>query len=163
VLGRLIDFALANRFLVAFASVLLVASGFYAATHLAIDAVPDVTNVQVQVMTTAPALGPLEVEQAVTIPVEAAMSGMPRVEEIRSISQFGLSVVTIVFEEGTDIYWARQQIGERLTETRDKIPAGVPAPHPGPIATGLGEILQFEVRSKPGFTHSLMALREVLD
>ncbi len=162
-LGRLIDFALNNRLLVAFGAVLLVAAGFYAATHLAIDAVPDVTNVQVQVMTTAPALGPLEVEQAVTVPVEAAMSGMPRVEEIRSISQFGLSVVTIVFEEGTDIYWARQQIGERLTETRDKIPAGVPAPRPGPIATGLGEILQFEVRSKPGFTHSLMALREVLD
>ncbi len=162
-LGRLIDFALGNRFLVALGSVLLVAAGFYAATHLAVDAVPDVTNVQVQVMTTAPALGPLEVEQAVTIPVEAAMSGMPRVEEIRSISQFGLSVVTIVFEEGTDIYWARQQIGERLTETRDKIPAGVPAPHPGPIATGLGEILQFEVRSKPGYAHSLMALREVLD
>ena len=162
-LDRLIDVALANRFLVAVAAVMLVGAGIESATRLPVDAVPDVTNVQVQVMTTAPALGPLEVEQAVTIPVEAAMSGMPKVEEIRSISQFGLSVVTVVFEEGTDIYWARQQINERLAETRDKIPAGVPAPRPGPIATGLGEIYQFEVKSKPGYSHSLMALREVLD
>lgn len=161
--ARTIDFALANRFLVLLGSGLLLAAGTYAATHLAIDAVPDVTNVQVQVMTTAPALGPLEVEQAVTAPVEQAMSGLPRVEEIRSVSQFGLSVVTVVFEEGTDIFWARQQVNERLQDAREKIPPGVPSPKPGPIATGLGEIYQFEVRSKPGYHHSLMELREILD
>jgi cobalt-zinc-cadmium resistance protein CzcA len=128
-----------------------------------VDAVPDVTTVQVQVMTTAPALGPPEVEQSTTVPVELSMSGLPRLEEIRSVTQFGLSVVTVVFEEGTDIYWARQIVGERLQTARESIPPGIPAPHPGPIATGLGEIYQFEVRSKPGYNHSLMKLREVLD
>jgi cobalt-zinc-cadmium resistance protein CzcA len=161
--ARLIDWALANRFLVLLASLLLLLGGGYAATHLAVDAVPDVTNVQVQIITTAPALGPLEVEQSVTMPVEAAMSGMPRVEEIRSVSQFGLSVVTVVFEENTDIYWARQQISERLQDARDHIPPGVPQPSLGPIATGLGEIYQFEVRNRPGYSHSLMKLREILD
>jgi cobalt-zinc-cadmium resistance protein CzcA len=161
--AAVIDFALNNRFLVVLGSLLLAAGGFLAMTRLPVDAVPDVTNVQVQVMTTAPALGPLEVEQFITFPVETAMSGMPRVEEIRSVSQFGLSVVTVVFEEGTDIYWARQMVGERLLAARENIPAGVPAPKLGPIATGLGEIYQFEVRSKPGHKHSLMELREVLD
>jgi len=163
VLEKLIDFTLANRFLVFLGSLVLLAAGIFAAGRLPVDAVPDVTNVQVQVMATAPALGPLEVEQAVTMPVEAAMSGLPRVEEIRSVSQFGLSVVTVVFEEGTDIYWARQQVSERLQEAREKIPPDVPAPRPGPIATGLGEIYQFEVRNKPGYRHSLMKLRETLD
>jgi cobalt-zinc-cadmium resistance protein CzcA len=158
-----IDFALNNRFLVILGSLLLAAAGFFAMTRLPVDAVPDVTNVQVQVMTTAPALGPEEIEQAVTLPVESAMSGMPRVEEVRSVSQFGLSVVTVVFEEGTDIYWARQMVGERLLAARENIPAGVPSPKLGPIATGLGEIYQFEVRSKPGHQHSLMELREVLE
>jgi heavy metal efflux system protein len=162
-LNAVIQSALANRFLVFLGSFMLLGAGVYAATKLPVDAVPDVTNVQVQVMTTAPALGPLEVEQAVTIPVELSMSGLPHVEEVRSVSQFGLSVVTVVFEEGTDIYWARQQINERLSEARERIPAGVPSPRAGPIATGLGEIYQFEVRSKPGYNHSLMMLREVLD
>jgi cobalt-zinc-cadmium resistance protein CzcA len=159
----LIDFALNNRFLVVIGSVLLAAAGFWAVSQLPVDAVPDVTNVQVQVMTTAPALGPLEVEQFITVPVETSMSGMPRVEEIRSVSQFGLSVVTIVFAEGTDIFWARQMVGERLQQARERIPPGVPSPQMGPIATGLGEIYQFQVRSKPGYDHSLMALREVLE
>ncbi|MFO0925432.1 MAG: CusA/CzcA family heavy metal efflux RND transporter [Gemmataceae bacterium] len=161
--GKLIDLALANRFVVLLNAALLVAVGVYAMTRLPVDAVPDVTNVQVQVMTTAPALGPEETEQFITFPVETAMSGIPRVEEIRSVSQFGLSVVTVVFEEGTDIYWARQQVGERLLAAREAIPAGLPSPKLGPIATGLGEIYQFEVRSKPGYQHSLMALREILE
>ncbi|MCE9565039.1 MAG: CusA/CzcA family heavy metal efflux RND transporter [Planctomycetes bacterium] len=159
----IIDFSLNNRFLVILGSLLLAASGFLAMTKLPVDAVPDVTNVQVQVMTTAPALSPLEVEQFITFPVETAMSGLPRVEEIRSVSQFGLSVVTIVFEEGTDIYWARQLVGERLQGARESIPPGVPSPKLGPIATGLGEIYQFEVRAKPGHKKSLMELREVLE
>ncbi|MFQ3650062.1 MAG: CusA/CzcA family heavy metal efflux RND transporter [Gemmataceae bacterium] len=162
-LSRLTDFGLENRFLILLGSVLLLLAGGYAAVNLAIDAVPDVTNVQVQIMTTAPALGPLEVEQAITIPVESAMSGMPKVEEIRSVSQFGLSVVTVVFVEGTDIYWARQQVSERLQDAREHIPTGVPTPQLGPIATGLGEIYQFEVRNKPGYSYDLMKLREILD
>jgi cobalt-zinc-cadmium resistance protein CzcA len=163
VVGKLIDLALENRFVVILNSLLLVVAGFWAMTHLPVDAVPDVTNVQVQVMTTAPALGPEETEQFITFPVETAMSGIPHVEEIRSVSQFGLSVVTIVFEEGTDIFWARQQVGERLQSARENIPPDIPSPQMGPIATGLGEIYQFEVRSKPGYKHSLMELREILD
>jgi cobalt-zinc-cadmium resistance protein CzcA len=159
----LVRSAVDNPFVVALATVLLVVLGLRAMSGLPVDAVPDVTNVQVQVMTTAPALGPAEVEQFITFPVETAMSGMPRVEEIRSVSQFGLSVVTVVFEEGTDIYWARQLVGERLQSARENIPAEVGSPAMGPVATGLGEIYQFEVRSKPGANHSLMELREILD
>lgn len=159
----IIDFALNNRVLVILGSFLLAGGGFLAMTKLPVDAVPDVTNVQVQVMTTAPALSPLEVEQFITFPVESAMSGLPRVSEIRSVSQFGLSVVTVVFEEGTDIYWARQLVGERMLTARENIPAGVPNPKLGPIATGLGEIYQFEVKSKPGYHHTLMERREILE
>jgi heavy metal efflux system protein len=162
-LSRLVHAAIDNPFVVALATVLLVVLGFWAMSGLPVDAVPDVTNVQVQVMTTAPALGPTEVEQFITFPVETAMSGMPRVEEIRSVSQFGLSVVTVVFEEGTDLYWARQLVGERLQSARENIPSEIGSPTMGPIATGLGEIYQFEVRSKPGQNHSLMELREILD
>src|SRR5947209_7748462 len=139
-LDRIIDFSLNNKFLVLLSALLLLVGGVYAMARLPVDAVPDVTNVQVQVMTTAPALAPEEMEQFVTFPVETAMSGMPHVEEIRSVSQFGLSVVTVVFEEGTDIYWARQQVGERLLAARERIPEGAGTPEPGPITTGLGEI-----------------------
>ncbi|MFZ4645689.1 MAG: efflux RND transporter permease subunit, partial [Gemmataceae bacterium] len=161
--GKLINWALDNRFLVLMLLVLLIVFGTVALTRLPIDAVPDVTNVQVQIMTTAPALAAEETEQFITFPVENSLSGIPKVEEIRSVSQFGLSVVTVVFEEGTDIFWARQQIGERLLDAREKIPPEIPSPRMGPIATGLGEIYQFEVRSRPGFNHSLMELREELD
>jgi cobalt-zinc-cadmium resistance protein CzcA len=160
---NLIDFALDNRFIVGLNTLLLLAAGLWALSQLPIDAVPDVTNVQVQVLTTAPALGPLEVERFITTPVETSLSGMPRLEEVRSVSQFGLSAITVVFEEGTDIYWARQMVGERLQSARSAIPAGMGDPEMGPISTGLGEIYQFEVRSKPGFEHSLMELREALD
>ncbi len=161
--GRLINWALDNRFLVLMLLVLLIVFGTVALTRLPIDAVPDVTNVQVQIMTTAPALAAEETEQFITFPVENSLSGIPKVEEIRSVSQFGLSVVTVVFEEGTDIFWARQQIGERLLDAREKIPPEIPSPRMGPIATGLGEIYQFEVKSRPGFHYSLMELREELD
>ena len=160
---KLILWALENRFLVALATALLALGGIYAMLGLPVDAVPDVTNVQVQVMTTAPALAPEETEQFITFPVESAMSGIPRVEEIRSVSQFGLSVVTVVFEEGCDIFWARQQVLERLGQARENIPPEIPSPMLGPIATGLGEIYQFEVANKPGHSHSLMRLRETLD
>ncbi len=124
---------------------------------------PDLTNVQVQVLTTAPSLGPEEMEQFVTFPVETAMSGIPHVEEIRSTTRFGLSNVTIVFEEGTDIYWARQLVGERLSEARAEIPPELGSPTMGPIATGMGEIYQFEVRAKPDYDFSLQELRTILD
>ncbi len=146
---KLVSWSLENRFLVIVLGLLLVAVGVEHMLRLPIDAVPDVTNVQVQVLTKAPALAPLEVERLITFPVEAAMAGLPDLEEIRSVSKFGLSAVTIVFEEGSDIYLARQLVAERMVEARQTIPAGYGTPEMGPIATGLGEIYQFEVRGDP--------------
>ncbi len=162
---RLIDFALRHRALILMAVVGLVASGVYSLVDLPIDAQPDITNVQVMALTSAPALGPAEVEQFITIPVENAMNGIPRVQEVRSYSQFGISGVTIIFQDGTDIYWARQQVGERLQQAETEIPEGYGHPEMGPIASGLGEIYQFEIRNKPGVKEpkSLMELRTLLD
>ena len=158
--NKLIDFSLNNRLIVIIGWLLVVALGLDSLRKLPIDAVPDVTNVQVQVLTNSPGLAPQEVESFITFPVETAMSGLPKVEQIRSVSKFGLSVVTVVFEEGTDIYWARQLIGERLSEARDAIPEEYGEPGMGPISTGLGEIYQFEVR---GEGYSPMELRDILD
>ena len=113
-LNSIIESSLNNRFFVLMATLLVAGVGVYSALHLPIDAVPDLTNVQVQVITEAPALSPLEVDSLLSFPVSGAMSGLPEIEQIRSISKFGVSVVTIVFKEGTDIYRARQLVGERL-------------------------------------------------
>jgi len=168
---HLIDFSLNNRLLVLAAWLLVVVAGIRSLGQLPIDAVPDVTNVQVQVLTSAPALAPEEVERFITFPVETAMSGLPRLAEIRSVSKFGLSVVTVVFTEATDIYWARQLVGERLAAARAEIPAGYGEPEMGPISTGLGEIYQFEVRTETpcgdgpdsDACSTPMELREILD
>jgi cobalt-zinc-cadmium resistance protein CzcA len=164
-LDRLLAAALRNKALVLIGVVLWVALGTRAARELPIDAVPDVTNVQVQVLTDSPGLSPTEVERFVTWPVETAMSGLPETAEVRSLSRFGLSVVTVVFEDGTDLWWARQLVTERLGDARENIPAGFGDPEIGPPSTGLGEIFQFEVRAEPGFEdqHSLMDLRDVLE
>ncbi len=159
-LNALIETALRNRFLVIMGTLLVAGMGVYSALSLPIDAVPDLTNVQVQVITEAPALSPLEVETLLSFPVEGAMSGLPDVEQIRSISKFGISVVTVVFKEGTDIYRARQLVGERLTRATDAIPRGYGTPTLGPISTALGEIYQFQVKGK-GI--SPMELRTILD
>lgn len=158
--NKLIDFSLDNRLIVIIGWLMVVALGLDSLRKLPIDAVPDVTNVQVQVLTNSPGLAPQEVESFITFPVETAMSGLPKVEQIRSVSKFGLSVVTVVFEEGTDIYWARQLVGERLSEARDAIPEEYGEPGMGPISSGLGEIYQFEVR---GEGYSPMELRDILD
>src|SRR6185436_17549896 len=139
---------------------LLLIVGVRSALDLPIDAVPDITNVQVQIITPAPALSPIEVEQYVSVPVERAMSGIPKVEELRSISKYGLSVVTVVFNDGTDIYFARQMVLERMRDAEQAVPAAYGRPEMGPIATGLGEIYQFVVK---GEGHSLMELEETLD
>jgi len=159
----IVDLALNNRGAVIFGVLVLIGVGLWSMTRLPIDAVPDVTNVQVQVLTKAPALGAEEIERFITFPIEAAMNGIPRVEEIRSVSQFGLSAITVVFEEGTDIYWARQMISQRLDDARGNIPEGIGSPEIGPISTGLGEIYQFEVRAEPGYEYTPMELREILD
>lgn len=159
-LSKLIEFSLHNRFFVLTTTLLMAVGGLYSAIHLPIDAVPDMTNVQVQVMTDAGSLSPVEVERYVTNPVEWAMSGLPKVEEVRSVSKFGISLVTIVFEEGTDIYWARNIVNERMQTASADIPPGYGTPELGPMTTALGEILQFEVRSPQ---HTPMELRSILD
>ncbi|MGE0759535.1 MAG: efflux RND transporter permease subunit [Pirellulaceae bacterium] len=159
-LSNLIEFSLTNRVLILVLAGLMAVAGLNAALHLPIDAVPDMTNVQVQVVTDAGALPPVEVERYISYPVESTMSGLPRVAELRSVSKFGISVVTIVFEEGTDIYWARQLVAERLSRVSALIPPGYGVPELGPLATALGEILQFEVR---GAGYSTMELRTLLE
>ena len=146
-LNTIIESSLNNRFFVLMATLLVAGLGVYSALHLPIDAVPDLTNVQVQVITEAPALSPLEVDSLLSFPVSGAMSGLPDVEQIRSISKFGVSVVTIVFKEGTDIYRARQLVGERLPRAAEAIPPGYGTPMLGPIATALGEVFQFQVKA----------------
>ena len=159
----IVDFALDNRGVLVLFAALFVGIGIWSMTQLPIDAVPDVTNVQVQILTKAPALGAEEIERFITFPIEAAMNGVPKVEEIRSVSQFGLSAITVVFEEGTDIYWARQMLNERLIQAKGSIPEGMGDPEIGPISTGLGEVYQFEVRAEPGHDYTPMQLREILD
>ncbi len=159
-LKSVVDWSLQNRVLVLLAAALLVAGGGFALTRLPIDAVPDITNVQVQVLTKCPGLGPVEVEQFVTYPVEAAMNGLPDLVEIRSVSRYGLSAITVVFEDGVDIYFARQLVAERLTQAREQIPPELGTPEMGPVSTGLGEVFMFTVE---GEGHSAMERRTLLD
>ncbi|TWU51397.1 efflux RND transporter permease subunit [Rubripirellula reticaptiva] len=159
-LTKIIEFSVVNRGLVIILTLLMAGAGMYSALKLPIDAVPDMTNVQVQVVTDAGSLSPVEVERYVTYPVENTMGGLPDVEELRSVSKFGISVVTIVFEEGTDIYRARQLVAERLPDAAAVIPPGYGTPAVGPLTTALGEILQFEVRSDK---HTPMELRTMLE
>ncbi|CAN5915435.1 CusA/CzcA family heavy metal efflux RND transporter [soil metagenome] len=156
----ILGWSLRNRMLVIVGALLLVGFGVRAALHLPIDAVPDVTNVQIQIITTAPALSPVEVEQYVSVPVERTMAGIPNTTEVRSISKYGISVVTIAFEDGTDIYFARQLVAERMREAEEAVPKEYGTPEMGPISTGLGEIYQFVVR---GDGKSPRVLKETLD
>lgn len=166
-LERIIEFSIRQRFVVLLATIAIAGIGVYSFTKLPIDAVPDITNVQVQINTNVPALSPVEVEQQITFPIEWSMGGLPKVEQIRSISRYGLSQVTVVFEDGVDIYWARQLVGERLTEARESLPAGLADPQMGPISTGLGEIYMWSVEAvgpKPdGDEYTQQDLRTVQD
>jgi len=159
-LERLVDFSVRRRGLVLVLWGMIAAASWWALGKLSIDAVPDVTNVQVSVLTSAPGLSPLEVEQYITRPVEMAVNGMPRVTEIRSVSRTAVSAVTVVFEDGTDIWFARQLVNERLKQAEADIPPGYGRPELAPVSTGLGEIYEFFLRSK---THSPMELRTLLD
>ena len=138
-LGSIVAWSLKNRAIVVVATLLFAVCGVRAALTLPIDAVPDITNIQVQINTEALGFSPLETEQRITFPVETALGGLPKMDYTRSLSRYGLSQVTVVFKEGTDIYWARQLVNERIAEVKDKLPPGI-NPVPGPIATGLGEI-----------------------
>ncbi|MBX3292942.1 MAG: efflux RND transporter permease subunit [Acidobacteria bacterium] len=161
-INALIRFSVANRLIVLLLVGIMAAGGAYSLLNLPIDAVPDVTNVQVQVLTAAPSLAPLEMERQVTFPVEVAMSGLPDVEEIRSVSKFGLSAVTVVFDDSVDTYFARQLVLERLSQAREEIPSSIGSPEMGPISTGLGEIYQYELISPDG-SYDAKALRTIQD
>jgi cobalt-zinc-cadmium resistance protein CzcA len=147
-LERGVRFAIRHRWLMLLLTLGLVAVGAWSFSQLAIDATPDITNVQVQINTEAPGYSPLESEQRVTFPVENALAGLPRLEYTRSLSRYGLSQVTVVFEDGTDIYFARQQIVERLAQVKSQLPPDL-EPALGPIATGLGEIFLYTVTASP--------------
>lgn len=131
-------------------TLVLIIWGAWSATKLPIDAVPDITNNQVQIFTSCPTLAGQEVEQLVTFPIEQSIATVPKIQEIRSISRFGLSVITVVFDDETDIYFARQLINERLKEAADKIPQGAGTPEMAPVSTGLGEVYQYIIHPKKG-------------
>ena len=164
----LIRFSIAQRMLVLLLAVGVAIAGIYSYQRLPIDAVPDITNVQVQINTMAPGYSPLEAEQRVTYPLETVMAGLPNLQQTRSLSRYGLSQVTVIFKEDTDIFFARQMVNERITQARDKLPAGL-TPEMGPIATGLGEIYLWTVeasadaRKADGTTYTDTDLREIQD
>ncbi|HYV94070.1 MAG TPA: CusA/CzcA family heavy metal efflux RND transporter [Chitinophagales bacterium] len=164
-INKIIQFSIANKFSVGFFTLALILYGIYSVTQLPIDAVPDITDNQVQVITLAPTLGAQEVEQFITAPIELAFANIPEVEQRRSISRSGLSVITIVFHDRTDLYWARQQITERLKEAESHIPEGLAEPELAPITTGLGEIYHYVVYAKQGYENKYATtdLRTVQD
>ncbi|MPS26752.1 MAG: CusA/CzcA family heavy metal efflux RND transporter [Alcaligenaceae bacterium] len=165
---RIIRFAIEQRWLVMLAVFGVAALGFYNFTRLSIDAVPDITNVQVQINTSAPGYSPLETEQRITYPVETTMAGLPGLAQTRSLSRYGLSQVTVIFRDDTDIHFARQLVNQRIQEAREALPAGV-TPTLGPISTGLGEIYMWTVEAEPGARkpdggpYTLADLREIQD
>lgn len=159
---NIIDTSLRNKLVVVLLTLAVIGGGYWSYKQLPVDAFPDVSPALVQVFTVTEGLGPEEVEKFVTFPVEAAMSGLPKVEEIRSVSNFGLSVVSVYFEEGTDIYFARQVVGERLSEAREAIPEGFGEPEMGPISTGQGLVLYYNLIDTTG-EYSLEELRTIQD
>lgn len=164
-LNKIIKFSIDNKLIIGLMTIALIAIGAYEATKLPIDAVPDITNNQVLVITQAPAYGATDIERLVTFPIEQANSNISGLKEIRSFSRFGLSLVTMVFEDNIDVYWARQQVAERLQKVQTEIPDGIGTPELGPVATGLGEIYQYVVKAKKGYEskYDVTALRTIQD
>lgn len=164
-LTKIIEFSVKNKLIIALLVLGLIGIGSYQVTKLPIDAVPDITNNQVQVITIAPSFGATDIERLVTFPVEQANNNISGLKEIRSFSRFGLSLVTIVFEDDVDIYWARQQVAERLQQVQSQIPQGIGTPELGPISTGLGEIFQYVIRPEKGYEkkYDITELRTIQD
>ncbi|WP_316818177.1 CusA/CzcA family heavy metal efflux RND transporter [Pedobacter nyackensis] len=164
-LNKIIGFSVKNKLIVALFTIALVIYGVFELTKLPVDAVPDITNNQVQIITSAPSYGATDIERLVTFPVEQASSNIAGIKEIRSYSRFGLSLVTLVFNDDVDIYWARQQVSERLLTVQASIPDGIGKPEMGPISTGLGEIYQYVVKPKKGYEdkYNITELRTIQD
>ena len=158
-LDKIIQFSIKNKFIILLFTLVLVAWGSYSIKNLPLDALPDVTNNQVQIITTAPTLASQEVEQLITYPLEQSVKTIPKVIELRSISRFGLSVVTVVFKDDVDIFWAREQIFQRLQEAKENIPVYAGTPGLAPISTGLGEIYQYDVYAKKGYEDKYDAIK----
>lgn len=164
-LTKIIEFSVKNKLIIALLVLGLIGIGSYQVTKLPIDAVPDITNNQVQVITIAPSFGATDIERLVTFPIEQANNNISGLKEIRSFSRFGLSLVTIVFEDDIDVYWARQQVAERLQQVQSQIPQGIGTPELGPISTGLGEIFQYVIRPEKGYEkkYDITELRTIQD
>ena len=164
-LNKIIEFSIKNKLIVGLFIFALIGYGSYQFTKLPIDAVPDITDNQVQVIASAPSFGATDIERLITFPIEQANSNIPGLKEIRSFSRFGLCVVTLIFDDATDVYWARQQVTERLNAVKDQIPKGIGDPFLAPVTTGLGEIYQYVVRTKPGFEqkYDITELRTIQD
>ena len=164
-LDKIIHFSINNKFIVGLFTLALVVVGTYSLYNLPIDALPDITNNQVQIITSSPTLATQEVEQLISYPIEQSVKSIPKVVELRSISRFGLSVVTVVFEDNVDVYWARAQISERIKEAEDVIPKSLGTPEMSPISTGLGEIYQYVVFPEKGYEDKFDAteLRTIQD
>lgn len=149
-LDSIIKFSIKNKLVIGIMTLLLIIWGSWSITKLPIDAVPDITNNQVQIITVCPTLAGQEVEQLVTFPIEQSIANIPDIEETRSISRFGLSVITVVFKDKVDIYFARQLINEKLKEAEENIPKGIGKPELAPVSTGLGEVYQYIIHPKKG-------------
>ena len=164
-LNNIIRYSITHKLVIGLLTLALIVAGVYSLKQLPVDAVPDITNNQVQVITNSPTLAAQEVERLITFPVEITMATIPQIDEIRSFSRFGLSVVTIVFEEDVDVYWARQQVNERLADAQSRIPEGIGKPGIAPLTTGLGEIYQYVVTTKPGYEdkYDAVQLRTIQD
>ena len=164
-LNKIIQFSIKNKLIICLMVLILIGWGAYSIKQLPIDAVPDITNNQVQILTASPSNGAEDIERFVSYPVEQTMSTIPGIEEVRSFSRFGLSVVTVVFKENVEIYWARQQVNERLTQAIESIPKGMGKPELAPLTTGLGEIYQYVIHTKKGFENKYNAtdLRTIQD
>src|SRR5665811_2130755 len=164
-INRIITFSVKNKFIICLFILALIGWGTYSLSRLPIDAIPDITNNQVQVISLAPSLAVQEVESFITAPIEVAVANIPDIIELRSISRLGLSVITVVFEDGVDIYWARQQLNERLKEAEESIPDGLAQISLAPISTGLGEIYQYRLSVEKGYEkkYNPMELRTLQD
>lgn len=157
-IDKIIAYSIKNKLVIALMTLALIIWGIWSAGKLPIDALPDITNNQVQIITVCPTLAGQEVEQLVTFPIEQSIANLPDLEELRSISRFGLSVITVVFDEKVDIYFARQLINERLKEAESKIPKGIGTPELAPVSTGLGEVYQYIIHPKKGSEHKYNAM-----
>jgi len=149
-LSKIIGFSIKHKLIIGAFTIALIVWGIWSASRLSIDAVPDITNNQVQIITNAPTLASQEVEQLITYPIEQSIANLPDLEEVRSISRFSLSVITVVFKDNVDIYFARQLINERLKEAEDQIPAGLGKPELAQLSTGLGQIYEYVIHPKKG-------------